>query len=444
MLRGLVSERVTYCSCRLLAMTDPFSSDDITGIEAAPRMTASRWQRSLVEAWRAENRSESALRSSLAMSFSSAVGAVFARETSDRRVAALVADSLRTTLSSCDALAFDDNASTLAYLLWHQVDRYHRVGEALDSLFERGVLPIAKADRSLKVLEVGSGPAPASYAVAHYYTALGMWSRMVDSNFEISMGVDLHTIDRGSAWGSLVHTLSEELPAHGGRPSRVRLFGTTYDELAGFSPMRTHVEAREHHKRVSLQDDESWLYRSQLEYEELERAAAATAPASAYDMIVVSNFLTNAEMLENLRGDLEVLANSLVPGGVLMALSGTGPKYVDMWRDFGALSSVKRLDHVADEIVQTHSDSDTHRRVAAALLQGLRHLRSVVPSSMSEVELPRDVERALQVASSASDGIATSELSYPAFQLHAFKRGNRAISKKDRDRIARRRAGRRR
>jgi hypothetical protein len=61
---------------------------------------------------------------------------------------------------------FDDYHNILAYAFVHLLDRYLRVWEVLRLLAATLLLPMPKR---LSVLDVGSGPAPALYAVTDFY-----------------------------------------------------------------------------------------------------------------------------------------------------------------------------------------------------------------------------------------------------------------------------------
>ena len=62
------------------------------------------------------------------------------------------------TLGRCNELAFSSESETLAYTIWHLVDRYARIIQVLDELVRRGQLPLRKT--RLSVLEIGAGPSP--------------------------------------------------------------------------------------------------------------------------------------------------------------------------------------------------------------------------------------------------------------------------------------------
>ncbi|GGF36401.1 hypothetical protein GCM10011519_07390 [Marmoricola endophyticus] len=420
-------------------------------------VTARQWELQAADEWLAYRRDTN----SDSAHFCEAVTRLIVRAVGENVGAAKrVIAQLGLTLSRCDELDFKEFDQTLAYALWHEVDRYHRVTQALDMLFERGALPIAKPARRLQMLEVGSGPAPAGYATVDYFAALGAWTQRQTAGFHSSDSVEVHTLDRGPAWRQMIHRLSEELllVARSGaeRPyvRRDRFFDVTYNDLRGFNPRELHNQTRDRHLDRMLEstwaedgdgfvDFDAWFAVSDRQV--AKALAAKAAPPSAYDLIVVANFITNEEMLQMLKPDVEVLARSLVPGGVLLILSAPGAKYTQIWEHIRELARRARLEQVVDEVVGAHREPATHALVASATINALRHLERLVPNAWTAAELPdavrAEVVSALSVPASAPIEEAAARFGpYPHFQVHAFKRGHRAISLKERKRFSLRKA----
>lgn len=390
-------------------------------------MTASQWERAVAPEWLDSGKEAYAARCRYAADFTSATLRFFKQHVATPGDANDVASFLKSTLERCDELTFDDPSAALAYLLWHQVDRYHRVTQALDRLFLRGLLPLAKSSRPLRVLEVGSGPAPASYAVIDYYAALAAWTKSRGERFQTSTLAEAHTLDRGGAWQRAVHGLSEQLlntedrqSVREGGPLRSRFFGITYHEFASFSPIQLHIDEREKVKRELINEDGYAPYFDQLS---VERQAARSAPPSAYDLIIVANFVTTPSMMAGLKTELENLANSLVPGGVLLTLSGDSKKYEDLWDEYAALPTVKRLDHLLDEVVQAHENPDIRGRVARSTMDLLAHINELDGPGLDIEQLPSDVAEAMRIALTSPPSLTDDPgITYPKFQLHGFVR----------------------
>jgi len=70
---------------------------------------------------------------------------------------------------------FEEYLAVPAYAYVHLLERYRRTWSTLRHLTESGVLPLGKL--GTRVLDVGSGPAPALYAIDDFYRALTDFAR---------------------------------------------------------------------------------------------------------------------------------------------------------------------------------------------------------------------------------------------------------------------------
>jgi len=157
--------------------------------------SAYRWERSVAEeflCWR------TATGAALARmrTFAEAIARTLRHDGQKFSRSGELASTLERVLTSCDDLRFDNGAEALAYASLHLLDRYGRVNQVLDYLVRIGRLPLRI--RGARVLEVGAGPAPASYATRDFYATLLSWPGLGD----VALGpvVTLDTLDRGHAW----------------------------------------------------------------------------------------------------------------------------------------------------------------------------------------------------------------------------------------------------
>ncbi len=260
----------------------------------------------------------------------------------DGRVAAdAVARRLPAVLADCDRLPFADTSEAMAYLVLHLADRYGRATQALELLLAKGWLPLRR--RRMAVLDVGGGPAPGLYAALDVYDDLATWAATTGQPASPVRVTHAHVLDRGPAWDQLLHFFSGSLLAvrrtpPGELPARLP-FRRYHADLRGFSVLAAH-----HAERARLQqaiareydlDDEpigpgtAW----RLAYQE------PTDAPSAYDLIVMCNFLTNATMTEDLRAEFTGLARSLTSGGVLLVLGAAGGAYPSIYTGVNELAT---------------------------------------------------------------------------------------------------------
>lgn len=237
-------------------------------------------------------------------------------------------------LGRCDELAFSDGDEVAAYMLLHLADRYGRVTQVLERLFTARHLPIRR--RSLSVLEVGSGPAPGLYAVHDFYDDLVLWAQTTGQQVEFTSVTQARAIDRGPAWGWLLHRLSEklqelrrELPGFAGAfPYRV-----AYPNLTGFSPIREHVRELDHQAQTIANDfDRADEPISRGLARQLAQKEGIGTP-SAYDVVIMCNFLTDETATVRFRDEIRSLALDLTPGGLFIVLGSADRKYQEIWGD---------------------------------------------------------------------------------------------------------------
>jgi len=256
-----------------------------------------------------------------------------------------VARSLPDVFRNCDALSFSHMSEAVAYAGVHLLDRYGRVMQVLEYLMVNGRLPLRKV--GLKVLEVGSGPAPALYAVHDFYSILRDWPGR--GSTEISEIKYADSLERGEAWDSILHHVSEQLMViRGKKQGAIGLpFRRSIDDLSGFDPQRRHQEAIAQHARKILSDfksaDEPISSKSafRIAYQD-----GGSAP-SAYDLIFMCNFLTQPSMTQHYRTELQNLAKSLTPGGVLVVIGATGKQYPEIYKEVFDIASGARLTNIS-------------------------------------------------------------------------------------------------
>lgn len=267
----------------------------------------------------------------------------------------------------------------------------------------------------MSVLEVGSGPAPGAYSAIDYYTTLANWADKATQVLSVLPVTHVATLDRGDAWGRLVHILSEMLiPLQRGSP-RPLPFGITYRDLRGFSVRAEHTHGIERAAR-SLQY-EADQFDEYLDPREARRLAVEgrTFPPGAYDLIILCNFLTTTQIVTNLSVEIQDLAYSLTPGGVILVLGSASSAYDDVYSQLGAnFHAVHELRQVgaSREPVQAHPDARARVIVSAHIVRNLTYLRGLAPDAFAQVRdhLPPDV-RSLNEA----------EVRFPRFKILTFK-----------------------
>lgn len=325
--------------------------------------------------------------------------------------AAELVAALPATLGRCNELAFDTDVETLAYSVWHLVERYVRVIEILDDLVRSGDLPLRKT--RLTALEVGAGPMPALHAVRDFYADLAKWSQARSGAASIVGATHLYTLDRSPGWRRFNHCVGERL-MHLGDQEGPHKFATDFLDFQSFSVREAHSGAIE---RAATQ-----LYTEALEWGESrltlgearsQVGSSHSGPPGAIDLIIVCNFLTETSMTTQFESEIAELARSLTPGGVLMMIGSASDDYDEIFDSLDAIfqraRTVKRLTP-RRQLVRVHSN--LRERVTQALATILRTIEAGDSGAFDSVrdQLPRDVRHP-----------GSTPINLPRFRLALYK-----------------------
>jgi hypothetical protein len=356
------------------------------GSQAVPG-SMRRWEREVAETfltWRHDEtcRGEARLRSMCAAVSGTVKDYVAWGRVSGEEIARRLPDAL----AACDTLDFREVDEALAYLVLHLTDRYGRVTEVLEQLLRQGHLPVRRT--RTKVLDVGAGPAPGVYATVDLYDDFADWIASTEQKVTLARVTNPDVLDAGPAWDQVLHGFSERLLVERrGQPGEqaARLpFRRTYSrQVQSFSVHEEHHAWRAWLQRQILQDfdmaDEGISDQAawQLAYQE------PAAVPSAYDLIILCNFLTNTQMTEHLTDDLFRLSRSLTPGGVLLVLGGTGASYPAIYTAISEIAGSAGLTPVSSLLGPiTANASPVRRALIAEQIRGdVAYLAAATPSN---------------------------------------------------------------
>lgn len=326
--------------------------------------TASRWQRAHAAefaAWRASEHS-------LALQqLSTLCEAISVTTLSWAGRPSALAPVLPDVLSKCNRLHFDSDAEVAAYTLLHLADRYGRVTQVLERVFAAGHLPIRR--RRLSVLEVGAGPTPGLYAAHDFYDDLCRWAETTEQEVELTPVTMLHALDKGAAWGLLLHHLSEHVGA--ARRHFINLdsnlhYGTRYADLAGFSAREIYNRELSSLTRAIVYEDGDDLINHHLIAQELAQDGGLRVP-SAYDVVIACNFFTTLELTERFEAEIRDLGRWLTPGGLLILMGSESDSYSKIWNKMRGILRRARLTPVSGFTDSIEANDDS---VRAAVIRG--------------------------------------------------------------------------
>lgn len=321
-------------------------------------------------------------------------------------------------LQSCDSLGFQRNAEVLAYASLHLVDRYGRVTLGLEHLFQCGLLPIRR--RGISILEVGAGPAPALFAARDFYADLARWPTRGD--VQIAPVTQAYSVERGTAWPSFLHNLSERLMSHGGAQlgEGALPFQVTFSQLRGLDLRQEHQNALANRVYQIISEAESadeWI--SDGTASQLAHKEGVPVP-SAYDLIVICNFLTQQSMTAEFEWELRSLARALTPGGLLLVLGSVDQKYDPIFADARRYAIEEGLSKL-DSRIFNPNEADMLLIVASQIRSSVAaFLAACSASARSLIQLPRSLI------------YPDIDFRLPNFQLLTFVRRERTFVRRNR------------
>lgn len=89
----------------------------------------------------------------------------------DEMSAKQVSTQFESVLKRCDDIDFEDYYTAIAYVILHFLPRYHLFQLAFSKLLDKHILPYNTKKRN-DILDIGTGPAPALYALSDVYESL--------------------------------------------------------------------------------------------------------------------------------------------------------------------------------------------------------------------------------------------------------------------------------
>lgn len=211
-----------------------------------------------------------------------------------------------------DEKTFQTALSIQAYTYAHLLERYRRIWDVLIILLKAKVLPMG--DDGIDVLDIGTGPASALYAVSDFYSALRDFATKKGYTFLDTPSPRLHCIESSPFMWQFFHRFSEL----SGRPGP---FGPTFEKFEGVD----FAERRANEKWVRIETE----IREQDTSEEYARwfVNQMFSPGYLYNLVIFSYFLTKEENVVSREKELLSVFSSLRQGGVVVVVGGTSEEF---------------------------------------------------------------------------------------------------------------------
>ena len=226
---------------------------------------------------------------------------------------------------------FEQPFAVEAYAYVHLLERYRRTWASLKYLTNVAVLPLGT--HGVKTLDVGTGPAPALYAIADFYQTLNEFAELSNTPQLRLPAPELNCIERSEPMIWFFHKFSEFCKRSGP-------FGPVFNDFAGLD-----LEAvRRWHQRQN--EYEEWWDPETGQYEEVYSPDTASESANSlfrYRLVVFSNFLTLESDVEKFTVDLRSLFRDLRAGTVVIVLGSTGDSYQNIYEQVAGIAREERL-----------------------------------------------------------------------------------------------------
>ncbi|MDD9985539.1 MAG: hypothetical protein OXQ31_04625 [Spirochaetaceae bacterium] len=280
-------------------------------------------------------------------------------------------DAIPAVRSECnDSDTYERPCAAEAYAYVHLLHRYCRTWSVLHHMTATNVLPLAR--HGVRVLDVGTGPAPALYAIDDFYRVLRQFAHELGIQELYVADPTLNCIEKSSSMERFIHRFSECCR----RPGP---FGATIGEF-------TDLDFRS--ERKSYFDNyryETYWDPDEQEYQQWDNSEIAAEDSNAlfrYRIVVFSNFLTMGNDVSRYETELRILFRDLRPGAVVIILGATGDHYQAIYSDLARLASDEGLrcgewdsDGLGDRV------GGFLARIKAAQFDVYRHLEGLASAS---------------------------------------------------------------
>jgi SAM-dependent methyltransferase len=233
-------------------------------------------------------------------------GYLLRRMSHDPEMGRAMASRLLDVYDNCDAISYDEPGTGEAYALLHFLDRYHRFQLTLDLLARNKLMPLRQGRTN--VLDIGTGPGPSMFAVSDFYCERFGYVDSSQAHRE-SPGFKIDYVEKSIEFRQWLHH---------------------FTEYANFyAPTKRYWFVPYHHGTFrdfgAIEFDEqmtSWDQDDDGDYQ-----PASYIRSHRFDLIILSNFLTNQSLVQKFKKELRACARFLRHNGILVVVGAPFNKY---------------------------------------------------------------------------------------------------------------------
>ncbi|OGO05079.1 MAG: hypothetical protein A2Y73_01845 [Chloroflexi bacterium RBG_13_56_8] len=240
---------------------------------------------------------------------------------------------------------FERPLAVEAYAYVHLLERYRRFWDVLLLLTENAILPLG--DYGINVLDIGTGPAPALYAVDDYYRLLSEFADTQEIEELQLPRPQLDCIELSQEMIRFCHHFAEY-------SNRFGPFRATFPDFHGVDFPQIRQWERYRLAREGYDDPST----GEFEFDSTEAEAHDYAVALfRYRMVILSNFLTLGDTVDTFQNEILSLFRDVNPGAVVVIVGAYGSPYPDIYAKVEIMAQRSGIRHIqwVDEILGEQS-----------------------------------------------------------------------------------------
>ena len=257
---------------------------------------------------------------------------------SDTQSAAEFLARLPDVYSGCNDDIYERPMIAEAYAYIHMMSRYCTWWDVFARLFNAGWLPMRES--GLRVIDVGAGPGPATYALLDFSQALIRAVSDVNEENDLQALItprpDVVMVEPSRAMSHFVHLFSEQRGLGGP-------FGASLDDFFSLRLIRTREINSEIRQSLTSQIMDEWDVGAAGAEWILREEYPGWHQPERYHLCLISNFLTLPEVLEQAAEALHHVRSTLPTGGMIAVVGAArragrfGPIYQELRWQMGGL-----------------------------------------------------------------------------------------------------------
>ena len=267
-------------------------------------------------------------------------------------------EAVPAVLSRCnEQAAYEKPGAACAYAWLYLLERYVRTWLALERLVQKSCLPMGK--HGVRALDVGTGPAPAAFAINDFYSAMVEFSEETD-NLKWRQQPRLTCVEIDKSTNHFRHLLAELLFQEAGRESEgVLSLTSALHDFGEFEPTRERKQYFEvlRNEEDEYFDDVAGRWDSNRVYSPDEANNMAQS-LHRYRLVAFSNFLTTPGIVKSVRPNLFEVLHDASPGSVVLVLGGRGDRYQEIYDYVDRLANPSGFDLTVESETVSCSDSE--------------------------------------------------------------------------------------